>query len=1210
MFFDGVRLPDQLRIALEEERLVVFAGAGVSMPPPSNLPSFNALASQIAGGDAVEPGREDRFLGKLERERKTDIHSAAARILHGEHTSPTLLHRDSLRVFGEASKVRLVTTNFDDHFSAAGRKLFPKDRINEFCAPALPLGDDFCGLVYLHGSARIDRTKLVLTDKNFGAAYLTRGWARDFLVSLFSRYAVLFVGYSHNDVTTTYLARGLEPSQIGERWAMVPSNASAVARENWEHLDISVIEYPIDPANDENQHQAMTSFFSKWADHRRENVFARAKRVKAIARGLPPESESDSAFLHYCLSNLQLANEFCKSIRHAAWVKWMHERGYFDAFFNDTAPMAKGVESQHVLAHWLCSDIRRRFPDVLLDIIRSHNQQLSREVSRKLSRVLWGEQRTRPDPRFATWVAILLSQGRDAADDGIWAYLLGECELPKHLGIALGVFELLTTPSLQIEKAWDWSSAAAEPGDESQTSSTKVDYSIKWPHEARHWLQGAWTKVFEPHLPEVADSVSQIVVKQFSHAYLLLRGVGKKYEQYDYLGRTRSSIAPHEQDDTPLNECFSFLVDILRDILDHWIQNDSSRAKLMAEAWWSTKLPILMRFAAYTRSRDPQYSADERIEWVLANNLVFRSSMKKEVFDILAAAYPKASRRIRRRLLRRIDRGYRGPGAKNLDAKTRAYEKFNVLVWLRRSDPDCDLVESAIETIQAIHPGFGERDHPEFDGWVGKAGFVDPTEGFDFGQILAAPPEEFVEDMLRARNRDADRDLRDHIQCLPRLFKENKEWGQGFVEALSGKSISDHEIWNGVFWGWQDSIETTGDWRWILGVLEELPQEAAIYSGMANLISHGFGKHHSNWDDDTIDRAASLMDRSWDLCKSEKDRTDDSYGDWLTTAINHVGGWIGEFWVHYCSHLRQRAGEAWQGIPASLKSNIKEAVLGTNRIKVHARIALTPWIGYLFAWDRDFVVENLLPLLDWRRDPVVAQQSWSVLLNYKRGTSKELETQLIPFYRQCAEQVTEMLKDATEKSGQFSEESLHRLGHQLAVLAVHVIPDPVDSGFFRDFLPLLPNEVRGSLAIGIGNQLEELDDAECQELWDTWLKRYLDLRLVGVPVALSTAETKHMLEWSLHLGGAFSEAVERISHMPQESVFAYGVLKDLAESTAIDNAPLAACRLAISALRAEDCPGLHDSLVTLHEKFKRTIRRQPEFEQFEELLYLRGWKKL
>ncbi|NQV28773.1 MAG: DUF4020 domain-containing protein [Rhodopirellula sp.] len=1209
MFFNSVRLPDEVRIALEEERLVVFVGAGVSCPPPSNLPLFDGLASQIAGGKKVKPGTEDRFLGKLARENQTDVHAAAARIVFGEHTKPTVLHREILRLFGSAEKVRVVTTNFDDHFSVAARKLFRKKRLPEFSAPALPLGDDFTGLVYLHGSARIDPQKLVLTDKDFGTAYLTRGWARDFLVALFSKYTVLFVGYSHGDVTTTYLARGLNQSEVGQRRAMVSSDTDPEAREKWDHLEIPVVEYPIDPSHTENEHQALTDFFSQWADHAKESIFARSKRVNSLARALPPESDAESEYLRHCLAEFQLANEFCGAIRHPAWIGWMHDRGYFDSFFDDTAANAKVVHPHNVLAYWLCSYVRLRFPELLLDMIRSHRQRLNRGFSRTLARLLLVDQRKKPDPRFATWVSVLLSQGKDAADQSTWGHLLQVSRIPGHLGVAFRLFEMLTTPELCLEKGWGWRSLAEDAGDSNEQAKTTVDYSIKWPHESSRVLRKAWAETFEPHLPEIAEPLARILVGQFMHAYLLFHGVGETLKDYDRLSRGRSSIATHAQDELYFDKCFSCLIDILRSILDHWIVTNPPRARWHVEDWWSSGLPLLMRFAAYARSHDPQYDADERIEWVLANDLVFRSGMKKEVFDILASAYLEASQPVRRRLLGRIDGGYRGPGSKKMEEATRAYEKFNVLVWLRRSDPECPLVASAISEIHEAYPHFNEREHPGFDSWRSKARFVGPTDGFDLEQIVSEPPEQFVANLLNADSRGGSRDLRDHLQCLPKLFKQNREWSRGFVEALARQDVSNAEVWNGVFWAWRNSIETQDDWVWILDVLEMLPHESVIYEGVANLVAHGFEKWHSEWGDEFVDRAASLMERAWELCKGEKAAPSENYGDWLTTAINDVGGWVGEFWVHYCSHLRQRAAENWQGIPVSLRSNIVEALRGTTRIKTQARIALTPWIGYFFAWDHEFAVEHLLPLLDWERDPIVAQQSWSVLLDYKQGTSKELEDRLIPFYLQCAQQITGMLKGATEKSEQFDEETLQHLGQHLAVLAMQVISDPVESGFFRDFLPLLSDDVRGSLAWGMGNQLKELDDAECQKLWDTWLKRYLDLRLVGVPVALVTAETEHMLEWCLYLGPAFEEAVDRVTPMPQKSVFAYGILVDLATSPAVDQSPLAACRLANAALEAEDYPDLHDSLVTLHEKFENTIRRTPEFVRYEELLYQRGWRK-
>ncbi len=48
--FGEVDFPPAILAAQSEGKLVVFAGAGVSMPSPSDLPSFWKLAEMLAAG--------------------------------------------------------------------------------------------------------------------------------------------------------------------------------------------------------------------------------------------------------------------------------------------------------------------------------------------------------------------------------------------------------------------------------------------------------------------------------------------------------------------------------------------------------------------------------------------------------------------------------------------------------------------------------------------------------------------------------------------------------------------------------------------------------------------------------------------------------------------------------------------------------------------------------------------------------------------------------------------------------------------------------------------------------------------------------------------------------------------------------------------------------------------------------------------------------
>ena len=133
-----------------------------------------------------------------------------------------------MRFFPRARDVRIVTTNFEHLFEDAAASIFT-DSIEVFRAPALPLGEKFSGIVHVHGSLDVPRD-LVLTDSDFGRAYLTQGWARRFLVQLFQRYTVLFVGYSHGDVVMHYLARALPETETGKRFSLVSEDSNI---EDW-----------------------------------------------------------------------------------------------------------------------------------------------------------------------------------------------------------------------------------------------------------------------------------------------------------------------------------------------------------------------------------------------------------------------------------------------------------------------------------------------------------------------------------------------------------------------------------------------------------------------------------------------------------------------------------------------------------------------------------------------------------------------------------------------------------------------------------------------------------------------------------------------------------------------------------------------------------------------------------------------------------------
>jgi hypothetical protein len=128
----------------------VFAGAGVSCPPPSSLPLFGLLAEQIGKYSTVVKEnleREERYLGRV-HEHGVNVHERAAEILLNPDSKPHELHRLLLELFSSPRSVRLVTTNFDK--PRPKLYLTPKSRL--FTDPLFRLDTTLLGLFICMGA--------------------------------------------------------------------------------------------------------------------------------------------------------------------------------------------------------------------------------------------------------------------------------------------------------------------------------------------------------------------------------------------------------------------------------------------------------------------------------------------------------------------------------------------------------------------------------------------------------------------------------------------------------------------------------------------------------------------------------------------------------------------------------------------------------------------------------------------------------------------------------------------------------------------------------------------------------------------------------------------------------------------------------------------------------------------------------------------------
>jgi hypothetical protein len=229
---DGPSIPDILLERCDAGRVVFLCGAGVSLP--SGMPTFVGLTRYVIecfdppadteimaafrpwlDGQSAANVPLDQIFNLLHLEYGKDEVNA----LVTERLSAPLEIKDFGREHGLIKRIsssqsgvpQIVTTNFDRLFEAGQEG----EHLVLHVPPAFPdlnFGSAIEGITYLHGrlvEAASKSHPYVLSSADFGRAYLSEGWATNFIRHLLERYTVVLVGYQAEDPPIKYLLQGL-----------------------------------------------------------------------------------------------------------------------------------------------------------------------------------------------------------------------------------------------------------------------------------------------------------------------------------------------------------------------------------------------------------------------------------------------------------------------------------------------------------------------------------------------------------------------------------------------------------------------------------------------------------------------------------------------------------------------------------------------------------------------------------------------------------------------------------------------------------------------------------------------------------------------------------------------------------------------------------------------------------------------------------------
>ena len=1007
----------------------------------------------------------DRFLGRLQN-AGVDVHVRAEEALSCEDREATELHHNLLRIYSDAAQVRIVTTNFDPLFEQASEAVFD-DKPEVFRAPALPLGHQFSGIVHVHGAVSRPN-EMVLTDLDFARAYLTEGWARRFLVELFRNFAVLFVGYRHDDTILSYLARALPGGEDGRRLALIGESKNDTDR--WRLLGIEPISYP---QSIEDDHTALYRGIRGLVSLVQYSFTDWQRKINEIAKKPPPLDEETADLIEDALGDAKRIQFFIEAASDPKWIDWLDKRGHLNTLFDDGTLS----ERDEILAWWLTNHFTYEHADKLFLLIGKHNMRLNPRLWERLGWKFGEDEANSLDEKtLSRWVSLILATIPGHMRPSEILLRLGtHCIERGMLDSLLQIFDAMAGNRLLLKKGFVW------PDDNADDANASIDVELPLIGDFMD-LHELWKKGLKPNLPQIAEPLLELAIRHLEEQYLTQKAWHKASRKSELTSYGRSAIEPHEQDSYP--EPIDVVIDSARDCLEWLIRNQVDVVAQRCICLAASDVPLLRRLAVHGLSERGDLTADDKVDWLLKHINLHDLRVHHEIFRAVRLAYPGTSPERREALIKAVW-AFRWPNEEDPKReRSTAYQYFNWFHWLHESDHSCVCTKQALDEVLSAYPDFKPSPHPDFTSWIGPIQNIGPQSPWTVEELLAKPAADWFDDLFSCQSTELNEfDLMGLKSNIGEAARRNFDWGLNLADAFAENGKWDVHFWSDLIRTWSEMELDEDMYRKVLYWIDKTelhPQyNREIAKALYALVEDGGNSYTLN----LLPQANKVAADLW--CRLERNEPMTEKDDWQGTAIYHPAGILVLFWLSGFSLWRKGQDSGSIALSDEYRIILSDVLQDQHLPGRLGRTILASRIDIFLAVDEAWARETLLPLFALDSDDF--QAAWNGFLSWG-NLNPTVADAMADLFLKAVERID---SDLSSQRDQF-------IKYYISMLA-YFAKDPIDK-WIPAFFRYGSQEDKHCFASEVGYRLWDMDEVTQREWWRRWLRQYWANRLQSVPV--------------------------------------------------------------------------------------------------------------
>lgn len=1063
MYLNNINFPNQIINAVQDNKLVVFAGAGASVDKPTALPDFADLAKEIAEDTGKTLGKEpcEVFLGAL-KAGGIDVNGIAARILSDSCIKHNALHEALVDLFSSPDNVKIVTTNYDQMFEQVLEER--TITVPVYNSPALPLGNDISGIIHIHGNV-CNPKYMVVTDEDFGKAYLTEGYASRFLIKLFESYTILFVGYSYNDTILRYLTRAMSREHSANRYILTDD-----IKSNWHSLGISAIFFP------KRSYAVMRNGIVKLGIYAKKALWDWKNQFVEIADN-PPKDMTFETQIDYCLENEGRSRVLSNCIHGAGWLELLDRKDVFACCFSDSRPVEGNGE---IWANWLAERFVGHDDSSLINLFVKHGNSFSIFFSEIVLRKVVREENLLSDENLREYITLL---DRRLTDPWIILRLIEITYERQFYHLSLHLFEKLFVISTKLEKSIWIEGEHFEP-----KCSVLGDY---------HIVNRAWSLINKEVTLQYAAEILSFVQKTIEEVHHQYVEMGQASDEKEPWSMFMFVVEDREKEYN--KEPFHVLVQAFLQAIQTIDENEDVRFYL--KRGLNSKSILLRNIALRAMRESDCFNDNEKIALICDKSLTWCMESKEQVFLLAKEAFSKAFPEMQNRLLDIIEEG---PGDCN-ENDIKQYEIYNWCVWLQNASSTNERIESIIKLILSEYD-FAPREHPELSFDVSDAVWAADKSPLTSQEMMEMPVEKLTPFLLDYKKEDVFEGPTRWglLNTLSECVKNNVQWAIRLTDYFYKQKIDDAEIWSGLLRGLEETNLSNEEALSLCTILyrvaDVIPdvQETAhfLLKVLQNEETQQIFKAHEQF---IFDLSVKLWNRR-DIARPSAMRLIDK-------TLNTATGVVLMCWIYMVSYSDN------VGIPESYMTRFEEALqLNSWECEVAVCI-LAGYFNFLCYRDRAWCIAHFEPMLTGKNKKAY-MSAWEGVVYFSRRISKDTADIMAPIYLKAVKHIN-WLEDEVRNG--FIELYL--------TLLVFVVEKPTLK-YIPEFYKSASEEIRNRFVEAINHRLRDMDSETKMSWWNRWLKRFLENRKCNKPVELPESECSTLFMLLPRFDFVFEDAVK------------------------------------------------------------------------------------